>query len=85
MEFQPQSFLMLGPYPDISSAVIWVTSQFGGPTIKWWLNANIRGQVPRTFTKLVESLKKTTLMSDIRDNAINSLMALNQVNKTFQE
>jgi hypothetical protein len=34
---------------------------------------------------LVEALKKKTLIPNICDNAINTPMALNQVNRTFQD
>jgi hypothetical protein len=60
---------------------IWVTYQFGGQVLNSWLNAKTRGQVPRTFATLVEALKKKTLLPNILDNAINSLMALNQAGK----
>jgi hypothetical protein len=83
LEFQPQRFFILGLDPDTYNVVIWVTSQVGGRAVSSWLNAKTTSQVPRTFTKLVEALKTTTLLPSIRDNAIISMMALNRVNKTF--
>jgi hypothetical protein len=76
---------MLGFDPDTYYAVISVTSKYGGSELNKWLNAKTKGKVPRNFTKLAEALKTTLLFPNIRDNAINSLVALNQVNKTFPE
>jgi hypothetical protein len=50
LEFHPQRFLMLGLEPGIYSAVILVTSQFGGHALRSWLSAKTRGQGPRTFS-----------------------------------
>jgi hypothetical protein len=50
-----------------------------------WVDAKARDQAPRSFTEPVEALKKTTLLPNIRDNSMNSMMALNQAGKPFQE
>jgi hypothetical protein len=75
---------MLGLEPDTYNTVIWVMSQFGGSVaLNWWLNTKTRGHVPQTFTELFEALKKTTFLPSIRDNVMNSMMAINHVNMTF--
>jgi hypothetical protein len=38
LEAQPQRLVLLGITSDSYDAVIWVTSQFSGPLISWWLN-----------------------------------------------
>jgi hypothetical protein len=72
LEAQPQRFAMLGIIADAYDAVVWVTSQFSGPMSRWWLQHKQHARVPDSFDSLVEELGKTSLLPNIRDDAINA-------------
>jgi hypothetical protein len=76
LEMQPQRFVMLGINVDTYTAVVWVTSQFLGPLNIWWLNRKLRASIPYTFDSLVTITRKTSLLPNIRDDAINALIRL---------
>jgi hypothetical protein len=68
--------MMMGLDPETCNAVIWIGSQLGGRALNWWFNEKTIGQVPQSFTWLINALKKTIFLPNIKANAINSLMAL---------
>jgi hypothetical protein len=75
---EPQRHVMLDINFDSYNAVVWVTSQFSGPFNKWWLNCKLKGTIIDTFDSLVTELRKTSLLTNIRDDAISSLIQLTQ-------
>jgi topoisomerase IA-like protein len=76
LEKQPQRFVMLGINPDSYNAVVWVTSQFFGPLNSRWLNRKQRDPIPDTFDSLVRDIRKTSLLPNIRDDAIYAMLGL---------
>jgi hypothetical protein len=78
LEMQPQRFAMLGIKPDSYNAVVWVTSQFFGPLNSWWLNRKQRDSIPDMFDSLVTDIRKTSVLPNIRDDAINAMLGLAQ-------
>jgi ADP-ribose pyrophosphatase YjhB (NUDIX family) len=78
LEAQPRRFLLLGITADSYDSVIWVNSQFSGHLNGWWLNRKMQASIPSTFDLLVAELRKTTLLPNIQDDAINALLNLTQ-------
>jgi hypothetical protein len=78
LEAQPQRFLLLGITVDSYDSVIWVTSQFSGPLNGRWLNWKQHAAIPATFDLLVAELRKTSMLPNIQDDAINALLSLTQ-------
>jgi hypothetical protein len=66
---------MLGINADSYNAVVWVTSWFYGSLSSWWLNKQ-QALIPNTFDSLVTEIRKTSLLPNIRDDAINVLLGL---------
>jgi hypothetical protein len=83
LEARPQRVVLLGITVDSYDAVIWVTSQFPGPLNSWWLNRKQQAAIPATFDLLVEELRKTSLLPDIQDDAINALIGITQANMSY--
>jgi hypothetical protein len=78
LEAQPQRFLLLGITADSYDSIIWVTSQFSGPLNGLWLNRKHRAAIPATFDLLVAELRKTYMLPNIQDDAINAPLSLTQ-------
>jgi hypothetical protein len=74
---------MLGITADSYDAMIWVTSQFSGPLNIWRLNRKQQAFVPSSFDSLVEELRKTSLLPNIRDDAINALLGITHGNMSY--
>jgi hypothetical protein len=83
LEAQPQRFLLLGITADSYDSVIWVTSQFSGPLNGWWLNRKQQASIPATFDLLVAELRKTSMLPNIQDDAINTLLRLTQGSMSY--
>jgi hypothetical protein len=71
-----QRFVMLGIKADSYNAVDGVTSQFSGPLESLWLYRKLKSTIQDTFESLVTKMCKTSLLLNIRDDAINSFMPL---------
>jgi hypothetical protein len=71
---------MLGITADSYDAVVWVTSQFFVPLSSRWLNRKQHTTIPYSFDSLVEELRKTSLLPNIRDDAINALLGITHGN-----
>jgi hypothetical protein len=69
---------MLGINVDLYKALAWVTSQFSRPLNSWWLNRKHRAATLDSFDSLVAEIRKTSLLPNIRDDAINALLGLIQ-------
>jgi hypothetical protein len=80
LEEQPQRFAMLGINADSYNDVVWVTTQLCAPLISWWLNRKHHASIPYSFGSLVVEIRKTSLLPNIRDDAINALLGLTQGN-----
>jgi hypothetical protein len=76
---------MLGINADTYNAVVWVTSQFFGPLNGWWLNRKHEAPIPVSFHTLVEEILKTSLLPNIRDDAINAVLGLTQGNISYAD
>jgi hypothetical protein len=74
LEAQPQRFLLLGITAHSYDSVIWVTSQFSGPLNGKWLNRKHRAAILATLNLLVAELRKKSMLSNIQDDAINTLV-----------
>jgi hypothetical protein len=83
LEAQPQRFLFLGLTVDSYDSVTWVTSQFSGPLNGWWLNRKQQAAIPATFDLLVAELRKTSMLPNIQDDAINALLNLTQGSMSY--
>jgi hypothetical protein len=83
LEAQPQHFLLLGITGDSYDSVIWVTSQFSGPQNGWWLNREQHASIPATFDLLVAELRKTSMLPNIQDYAVNALLSLAQGSMSY--
>jgi hypothetical protein len=83
LEAQPQGFLLLGITADFYDSVIWVTSQFFGPLNGWWLNRKQHASILATFDLLVAELRKTSMLLNIQDDAINTLLSLTQGSMSY--
>jgi hypothetical protein len=61
---------MLGINTDSYNSVVWVTSPFSRPLHIWWLNRKHHAAIQDSFDNLVEEIRKTSLLPNIRDDAI---------------
>jgi hypothetical protein len=52
---------------------------FFGPLNIWWLNRKHQAAILATFDLRVEELRKTSLLPNIQDDAINALLSITQV------
>jgi phage tail sheath gpL-like len=80
---QPRRFVMLGITAHSYDAVVWVTAQFSGAQNNWWLNRKQQAAVPDSFDSLVEELRKTSMLPNIQDDAINALLGITQGNMSY--
>jgi hypothetical protein len=69
---------MLGIIDDSYDAFVWVTAQFSRPMNNWWLNCKQLAAIPDSFDSLIEELRKTSWLPNIRDDAINALFGITQ-------
>jgi hypothetical protein len=76
---------MLGINADSYNSVVWVTPHFFGPLSIWWLNRKQELAIPYSFDTLVEEIRKTSLLPNIRDDAINPLLGLAQSNLSYAD
>jgi hypothetical protein len=74
LEMQPHRYVILGINPDSYIAAVWVTSQFLGPLNSWWLNHKQQQAIPCTFDSLVTEICKTSMLPNIQDDAITTLI-----------
>jgi hypothetical protein len=63
--------------------MIWVTSQFSGPVNSWWLNRKQQAAIRASFDSVVEELRKTSLLRNIQDYAINAPLGITQGNMSY--
>jgi hypothetical protein len=78
LEAQPQRFLLLGIKAVSYDSVILITSQFSGPQNGWWLNLKQHASILAAVDLLVAELRKTSMLPNIQDDAINALPSLTQ-------
>jgi hypothetical protein len=83
LEAQPQRFVLLGIIADSYDALIWVNAQFCGPLNSWWLNRKQHATIPATFDMLVAELRKTALLPNIQDDAMNALLSKTHGNMSY--
>jgi hypothetical protein len=85
LEAESQRFAMLGINAASYNVVMWITSQFSGPLNSLWLNRKRQSTIPDSFDTLVEEICKTSLLPNIRDDAINTLLGLTQGNLSYAD
>jgi hypothetical protein len=78
-----QRFVLLGIIADSYDAMIWVTSQFSGPLNIWWLNRKHQAAIPTTFDMLVAELRKTFMLPNIQDDAIDAMLNITHGNMSY--
>jgi hypothetical protein len=83
IDAQPQRFAMLGINADSYNVVVWVASQFYGPLNRWWLNHKEQYAITDSFDTLVEEIRKTSLLPNIRDDAIKAMLGLTRGNLSY--
>jgi hypothetical protein len=69
---------MLGMNDGSYNVVVWVTSPVSGPFITLWLNCEHHASISESFDSLVAEIGKTSLLPNIRDDAINALLGPTQ-------
>jgi hypothetical protein len=69
---------MLGFFADSYDAVVWGTAQFYGPMNNQCLNRKQHATIPYSFDSLVDELRKTSFLPNIRDDAINASLGITQ-------
>jgi hypothetical protein len=74
---------MLGVSAYSYDAVVWVIAQFFGPLKSWWLNRKQHAAIADSLDSLVEELRKTSMLPNIRDDAMNTLHGITQSNMTY--
>jgi hypothetical protein len=74
---------MLGIDSDSYHVVMWITSNFSGHVSIWWLNRKQHAANPSSCDSLVDAIRKTSLLPNIRDDAINALLRIAQGNLSF--
>jgi hypothetical protein len=80
---QPQRLAMLGINADSYNVVVWVTSQVCGPLNSWWLDRKHQAAILDSFNCPVAKIRKTFLLPNVRDDAINALLGLTQGNWSY--
>jgi hypothetical protein len=85
LEAQPQRFAMLAINADWYNAIVWVTHEFSGPFMSWWLNRKQQSTIPDSFDALVEETRKTSVLPNIRDDVINTMLGLTQGNLSYDD
>jgi cytochrome P450 len=69
---------MPGTNLDSYGVVVWVTSQFSGALNSWWLNRKQQAAISDTFDPLITQIRTTSLLPNIRDDAITTLIQLTE-------
>jgi hypothetical protein len=69
---------MLGVNADSYNTVVWVMSQFLGPPKSWWLHRKEHATIQDSFDSLLVEIRKTSMLPNIWDDAINALLGLTQ-------
>jgi hypothetical protein len=77
LEAQPQRFAVLRINADSHNG--WDTYQFYGSLNMWWLNRKPHA-IPNSFDFVVVEIRKTSMLPNIRGNAINALLGLHPPN-----
>jgi hypothetical protein len=49
----------------------------------WWLNRKQYAAIPASFDSVVDELRKTSLLPNIRDDAINAMLGVTQGNMNY--
>jgi hypothetical protein len=80
LKAQPQRFAKLGSNDDSHNVVVWGTSQLFGPLNLWWLNRKQQAIIPNSFDTQVEEIRKTSVLPNIRDDAIDATLGFTQGN-----
>jgi hypothetical protein len=71
---------MLGNNADSYNVVVWVASEFSRPLNSWWLNRKQQAAIPNFFDSQMDEICKTSMLPNIRDDAINAMLGLTQGN-----
>jgi hypothetical protein len=74
---------MLGINADSYNVVVWLTSQFSRRVKSWWLNCKQKDAIPESFDTLVEEIRKTSMLLNIRHDANNAMFGLTQGNMSY--
>jgi hypothetical protein len=74
---------MLEINDDSYNVVVWVASMLFGPLNNWWLNRKQQSTIPDSFNTLVEEIRKTSMLPNIRDDAIDAVLGLTQGNWSY--
>jgi hypothetical protein len=85
LDAQPHRFAMLGINAESYNTIVWVTSQFSEPRSNWWLTRKHKDAIPHSFDTLVDEIRKTSLLPNIRDDAINAQLELTQGNMSYAD
>jgi hypothetical protein len=85
LDAQRQRFAMLGINVESYNAIVWVTSQYSEPQSNWWLNRKHKAAIPHSFGTLVEEIRKTSLLPNIRDDTIYAQLELTQGNLSYAD
>jgi hypothetical protein len=83
LEAQPRRFAMLGINAESYNVVMWVTSNFSRPLSYWWLNRKQQAAISNSFDSMVVEIRKTSLLPNVRDDAIKALLGLPQGNLSY--
>jgi hypothetical protein len=59
---------------------MWVIAQFSGPLNNWRLNRKHHASILDSFDSLAEELRRTSLLPNIRNDAINAMLGITQGN-----
>jgi hypothetical protein len=85
LEAKPQRFAMLGINADSYNVVAWVTSHISIPLDNWWLNRKQQAASTNSLDTLVEETRKTSLLHNLRDDVINTMLGLTQGNMSYAD
>jgi hypothetical protein len=69
---QRQCFAMINA--NSYNVVVWVTSQYSRPLITLWRNRKQQAAILDSFNPMLAQILKTSLLPNIRDDAINALL-----------
>jgi hypothetical protein len=74
---------MLGIDSDSYHVVMLITANFFGHANIWWLNRKQHAANPSSSDSSVDAIRKTSLLPNIRDDAINALLRIAQGNLSY--
>jgi hypothetical protein len=78
LDMPQQRFVMLGIDLDsliqcrVLSGIL--AMKLSRPLNNWWLNRRLHGNIRNSFESLVTSIRKKSMLPNIRDDAINSMI-----------